>query len=225
MHADGVLARFAPAAPAALFKLDHGGPVLAVAVSRDGQTIVSGGADQSVRVWDAATGQLKSQMTGHTGSVHALAFTPDEALVVSAAADRTLRLWDVAGGRQLKQVATTAETVYAIAVHPSGQTVAAGGADRAVHLVNLISGATERTLLGHADFVQGVAYNPAGTTLLSYGYAGHLRIWGLATAMPLLETRVGRIGNAAAFDPLGGRIVVADGDGTASIIEVPAAAR
>lgn len=225
LHADGTLARWAPAVPTALFKLDHGGPVLAVAVSRDGRTIVSGGADQSVRVWDAATGQQRAQMGGHTGPIHALAFTPDDAFVVSAAADRTLRLWDVAGGRQLKQVATTGETVYAIAVHPSGQTVAAGGADRAVQLVNLLSGATERTLSGHGDFIHGVAYNPSGSTLLSYGYAGELRIWGLATATPLLDTRVGRIGNAAAFDPRGERIVIADGDGTAAIIEVPPAAR
>lgn len=225
LHADGTLARWAPAVPMALFKLDHGGPVLAVAVSRDGRTVVSGGADQSVRVWDAVTGQQRAQMGGHTGAIHALAFTPDEAFVVSAAADRTLRLWDVAGGRQLKQVATTPETVYALAVHPAGQTVAAGGADRAVHLVNLLSGATERTLAGHGDFLHGVAFNPAGTALLSYGYAGELRIWGLTTAAPLLDTRVGKIGNAAAYDPRGERIVVACGDGTASILEVPAGAR
>ena len=223
--ADGTLARFAPAAPLPLFKLDHGGPVLAVVVSRDGQTVVSGGTDLTVRVWDAATGQQRAQMGGHTGAVHALAFTPDEAFVVSAGADRTLRLWDVAGGRQLKQLATTEETVYAVAVHPDARTVAAGGADRSVHLVNLVSGATERTLSGHPDFVHGVAFNPAGTTLLSYGYAGQLRIWGLAAAAPLLETRVGRIGNFAAFDRVGERVVLANGDGTATVVGIPAAAR
>ena len=225
VQADGVLARWTLAATAPLFKLDHGGPVLAVVISRDGQSIVSGGADNTVRVWDAATGQQRAQMAGHTAAVHALAFTPDEALVVSAAADRTLRLWDVGGGRQLKQVATTEETVYSIAVHPAGQTVAAGGADRAVHLVNLVSGAVERTLAGHGDFVHSVAFNPAGTTLLSYGYAGELRIWGLAAATPVLDLRVGRIGNSAAFDAKGERVVVANGDRTASIIEVPAHAR
>lgn len=222
---DGAVTRWALATPAPLFKLDHGGPVLSVVVSRDGGTIVSGGADQSVRVWDAATGQQRSQMTGHTAAVLALAFSPDEAFVVSASGDRSLRLWDVGGGRQLKRVAATEETVYAVAVHPDGRTVAAGGADRAVHLINLVSGATERSLSGHGDYVHAVAFNRAGTTLLSYGYAGELRIWGLSTGGPLYDTRLGRIGNAAAFDAKGERIVVANGDRTASIIEVPAAAR
>lgn len=225
VQADGLLARWSLASPAALLKLDHGGPVLAAVISRDGQVIVSGSADNSVRIWDAVTGQQRAQMAGHTAAVHALAFNPDESLVVSAAADRTLRLWDVGGGRQLKQVATTEETVYAVAIHPSGQTVAAGGADRSVHLVNLLSGAVERSLAGHTDYVHGVSFNPAGTTLLSYGYAGELKIWGLAVGTPVLDVRVGRIGNSAAFDPKGERIVVANGDRTASIMEVPAGAR
>ncbi|MFM8893405.1 MAG: WD40 repeat domain-containing protein [Planctomycetia bacterium] len=222
---DGMFTRGALATPAPLFKLDHGGPVLSVVVSRDGGTIVSGGADQSVRVWDAATGQQRSQMAGHTGPVLALAFSPDEAFVVSASGDRSLRLWDVGGGRQLKRVAATEETVYSVAVHPDGRTVAAGGADRAVHLVNLVSGATERSLAGPGEYVHAVAFHRAGTTLLSYGYAGELRIWGLSTGGTLFDTRLGRIGNAAAFDAKGERIVVANGDRTASIVEVPAAAR
>jgi hypothetical protein len=73
--------------------------------------------------------------------------------------------------------------------------------------------------------VHAVAFNRAGTTLLSYGYAGELRIWGLTTGGTLFDTRLGRIGNSAAFDAKGERIVVANGDRTASIIEVPAAAR
>jgi len=220
-HADGMLARWTAASPAPLFKLDHGGPVLAVAVSRDGETIVSGGSDLAVRVWDGRTGQQRAQMTGHTGAVHALAFTPDEAFVVSAGADRTIRLWDVGGGRQLKQVATTDATQYAVAVQPDGRRVAAGGADRVVRLFDLATGAVEKTLAGHGDFVHGVAFNPNGTSLLSYGYAGSLRIWNPADGAARFETTVGRIGNYASFSPDGDRVVVANGDATASIVGLP----
>jgi WD40 repeat protein len=220
-HADGMLARWTAASPAALFKLDHGGPVLTVAVSRDGETIVSGGSDLSVRVWDGRTGQQRAQMTGHTAAVHALAFTPDDAFVVSAGADRTIRLWDVGGGRQLKQVATTEATQYAVAVQPDGRRVAAGGADRLVRLFDLATGAVERTLEGHGDFIHGVAFSPTGTSLLSYGYAGSLRIWNPADGVARFETSVGRIGNSASFAPDGDRVVVANGDATASIVGLP----
>jgi WD40 repeat protein len=160
-------------------------------------------------------------MTGHTAAVHALAFTPDDAFVVSAGADRTIRLWDVGGGRQLKQVATTEATQYAVAVQPDGRRVAAGGADRLVRLFDLATGAVERTLEGHGDFIHGVAFSPTGTSLLSYGYAGSLRIWNPADGVARFETSVGRIGNSASFAPDGDRVVVANGDATASIVGLP----
>ncbi|MFM7076374.1 MAG: WD40 repeat domain-containing protein [Planctomycetaceae bacterium] len=224
-QADGRLTRHVSGAPAALLKLDHGGAVLAVAVSQDGGTIVSAGADRIVRVWDGTTGQQRAQLQGHEGPIHALALSPDEALVVSAGADKTLRLWDLGGARQLKILATTPETVYGVAIDPGGTQVAAGGADRTVRLLNLATGAAEGALAGHGDFVQSVAYAPSGAVLLSCGYAGEVRFWGRAGGAPLADTRVGRIGNHAAFDPAGARIVVSGGDGTATILDVPAAAR
>ena len=47
---------------------EAGSPVCSVAFSPDGTRIVSGSADNTVRVWDAATGQPVGQpLTGHTG--------------------------------------------------------------------------------------------------------------------------------------------------------------
>ncbi len=49
-----------------------------VAFSPDGTRIASGSDDNTVRVWDAATGQpIGEPLTGHTGSVHSVAFSPD----------------------------------------------------------------------------------------------------------------------------------------------------
>ena len=51
--------------------------VTSVAFSPDGKRIVSGSADQTVKVWDAATGQEPSTLKGHTGAVTSVAFSPD----------------------------------------------------------------------------------------------------------------------------------------------------
>ena len=88
---NGELDSWAYASPTFVRRFDHGGPVYGVAVSRDGTTIVSGSADQTLRIWDVKTGQQRAQLSGHQGSVHSVAFTPDESMVISTSADRTVR--------------------------------------------------------------------------------------------------------------------------------------
>jgi len=224
-HADGHVAQWAYASPIQLRQFNHGGPVYAVAISRDGRTIVSGSNDRTVRIWDVTTGQQRAQLSGHGAAVHAVALSPDESLIVSSSADQTVRLWDIVGAKQLKQLAVVDETKYAVAIHPNGQTVAAGGADRKIHLINLLTGATERELDGHDDYIHSVTFNPSGTRLLSYTYAGDLRVWDSASDRQLFQQVVGRIGNFASYAPDGAHVLLSNGDGTARLIELPASAR
>src|SRR5262249_56759724 len=51
--------------------------VSSVAVSPDGQRIVSGNLDSTVKVWDVDTGQATLTFKGHWGSVTGVAFSPD----------------------------------------------------------------------------------------------------------------------------------------------------
>ena len=51
----------------------HKGGVWALAISADGERIVSGGDDAMVRIWDAASGQAMYAAAGHAGAVRAVA--------------------------------------------------------------------------------------------------------------------------------------------------------
>jgi len=78
----------------------HTGPVLALAVR--GGTLVSGGADRTLRVWK--DGKLVRTIANHWEPVHALAWSPDGRYLASGSADRTVRVWQPEIGRLVRIV-------------------------------------------------------------------------------------------------------------------------
>jgi WD40 repeat protein len=74
----------------------HTDSVSSVAFSPDGQHIVSGSWDRTIRVWNAMTGETAAgPFTGHTGWVESVAFSPDGQYIVSGSIDRTIRVSNV----------------------------------------------------------------------------------------------------------------------------------
>ena len=72
-----------------------------MAFSPDGRRIVSGSYDETVKVWDAATGQEILTLKGHTGCVLSVAFSPDGRRIVSGSDDKTVKVWDAATGQEI----------------------------------------------------------------------------------------------------------------------------
>ena len=77
---------------------------MSVAASHDGQMLASASWDQTVRIWNVATGRQMGKFEGHEGRVHSVAFSPDGRTVVSTCEDRITRFWDVATGKAVKKI-------------------------------------------------------------------------------------------------------------------------
>jgi len=100
----------------------HAGPVLTMAFSPSGRTIITTSADRSLKVWASDDGHLLRSFSHHTEAVHALAFRPgagtnEAAPVVCASAgdDCTVRVWQPEIGRMVRIVCQHEGSVFAIA--------------------------------------------------------------------------------------------------------------
>jgi hypothetical protein len=72
----------------------HQNSVNSVAFSPDGQRIVSGSYDNSVRVWDAVSGTQLLKLEGHQAWVWSVAFSPDGSSIISAGTEGWI-LWEL----------------------------------------------------------------------------------------------------------------------------------
>ena len=72
-----------------------GDAVSSVVFSPDGNTLASGGRDDTVRLWDVATGENIKTLRGHWNDVNSVVFSPDGKTLASGSDDNTIRFWDV----------------------------------------------------------------------------------------------------------------------------------
>src|ERR1051326_7849700 len=83
-------------APEVVLQTGHTASVNTIAVSPDGRFLVSGSTDNSLKVWDLASGNVLRTLYGHTGAVLTAAISRDGRLIASGGQDATVRVWNVA---------------------------------------------------------------------------------------------------------------------------------
>src|SRR5215472_13745845 len=73
----------------------HSDPVKSVAFAPDGRTALFGSSDNTVKLWDVASGTETRTFTGHSDPVTSVAFAPDGRTALSSSDDKTVKLWDL----------------------------------------------------------------------------------------------------------------------------------
>ncbi|HEY9599911.1 MAG TPA: WD40 repeat domain-containing protein, partial [Cyanophyceae cyanobacterium] len=166
----------------------------AIAITPDGQLMVSGGNDRIITIRHLKTGRIIRTFTGHTNSIYSLCLSPDGQTLVSGGRDTTLKIWDFSTvnkyssislarrviGDGLKDILTGhSDSINCISMSPDGQIIASGSEDNTIKVWNLLTRECLATLEGHEAGVKAVIISADGQLLVS-GSADHaIKLWQL----------------------------------------------
>ncbi|RCG31275.1 hypothetical protein DQ384_11145 [Sphaerisporangium album] len=180
----------------------HLGEVRAVALSRDGRMMATGGSDSLIRLWDMSTRRpIGRPLAGHAGTVTSVAFGTDGRTLVSAGEDRTVQLWDIEGRRRTAPIAVG--DTGPIVLGPGGATFFTG-----TRLWDLGS----RRPLGEPleTATSSVAFSPDGRIMATADLERNVRLWDTAIARQIGPAFTGATGPLA-FSPDGAFLLTSTG--------------
>jgi WD40 repeat protein len=166
----------------------HSDEVFSVAYSPDGRYLASGSIDQTIKIWEVATGKELRTLTGHSGGVFLVAYSPDGRYLASGSSDKTIKIWEVATGKELHTLTVYSYLYGADVVYsPDGRYLASRSDDKTIKIWEVATGKELRTLTGHSGPVLSVVYSPDGRYLASGGGLrdNTIKIWQVATGKVL----------------------------------------
>jgi hypothetical protein len=153
--------------------------------SPNGQRIVTGSRDGSVRVWNRTPqGSWNSSLLqGHHGWLSVAIFFPNGRNILTASDDETVRIWrqDISGAWRatlLPSERGESGFVYSAAISANGKRILTASSKR-VHLWSLDSEGKwmDQVLLKSADYAQAVALSPDGSHAVAGLLSGKVSIW------------------------------------------------
>ncbi|QLE54868.1 serine/threonine-protein kinase [Nostoc sp. TCL26-01] len=199
----------------------HKNSVAAIAITPDGQIIVSCGDDNTIKLSHLATGAEIATLQGHSQKVNAIAISPDGKILVSGSDDNTIKVWNLQTKAEIRTIYGHSDAVHALAISPNGKTLVSGSDDNTVKVWNLATGRRIDTLIGHTFWVRSVAISPDGVTIASGSFDKTIKIWDLDKAS-LTHTLAGNSETitAIAFSPNGTTLASASRDRTIKIWNV-----
>ncbi|MBD2078310.1 PQQ-binding-like beta-propeller repeat protein [Phormidium sp. FACHB-592] len=168
--------------------------VYSIALGLTGERIISGGGDNTVRIWDAATGkQIGQPLTGHVKPVYSVAFSADGKRIISGSVDKTIRIWDATTGKPISQPLIGHKNgVHSVAFSADGKRIISGSGDKTIRIWDAATGKPiSQPLIGHKNGVHSVAFSADGKQIVSGSGDSTIRIWDATTGKPIGQPLIG----------------------------------
>ncbi len=196
----------------------HSGKVSSITICPDTQSLVSGCADKTIKVWNVNTGKVIRTLSQNSAEVSSVAVSPDGNLLAVGSCNTprsNVKVWHISTGKLLHTLLGHQKPVNCVAISSDGQILASGS--NKIKIWNLHNGDRICTLW-HSSVVNAAVISPDGTMLISGSSDNKIRLWNPHTGEPL-RTLNGHSGGvkSVAVSPDGQILVSGSSDKTIKI--------
>jgi len=155
----------------------HTSAVAALAITPDAKRLVSVSNDNSIKVWDAATGKLVRTLEGHTGWVGSVVISPDSTRAYTAGGDALIRVWDIKTGQQVGELEGHTIAVRGLALAAGGKLLVSVASDKTVRLWGTTTGKFIRKFGDETQSLESVAISTDGARIFVGNDVGIITVY------------------------------------------------
>jgi serine/threonine protein kinase len=167
----------------------HSQAVTCVAISPDGQTLLSGSADSTIKAWNLSTSEEIYTLSSW-GAIQSVLFGLNGKILVIGS-EQQIKLIELLTGKEIYTIETP---VRCLAISPDSQRLV-GGSASAVKVWEITTGKPIRTMQKHSGYVMSVAISPDSRTLVSGGTDSTIKVY--SRSMSSLTGHVGAVNSLA----------------------------
>ena len=190
----------------------HSEAVHCACFSADDEYILSGGADNTIRLWEVGTLKCLKVFEGHSDEVRAVAFLPGCRRFVSGSFDMSIKVWNIENGNCETTIGGHELDITSLAVTKDGKRILSSSYDGIIKLWDLHTGECLKTYRGHNRGVIEVALAPDNSSFVSTAFDNTMKIWNLNTAECVHTFNHDYRVNSAKYTPNGRCIITGSSD-------------
>ncbi len=196
------------------------GAVAAAAVHPNGQTVVTGSWDQSLKFWDVSTGQSRQRIPeAHNGYINSVDFSHDGKHLVTGGDDGVAIIWDYANAKKVRTLEGHRSGVNLAIYSPDDKVILTASRDRTLRLWNANNGDLIQEFAdGHEWAVLSAGFSPDGARIVSGSEDNKAVLWDAMTGEQIAQIKGHTAAvTSVAFSNDGQRILTASRDNTAKL--------
>lgn len=163
---------------------EHSSDIYAVRFHPLGNSLVSGGYDRLVKLYDVETQTVIGTFEGHRSSISSISFNARGNMIITGSKDSTIRFWDIISGLCIKTISSHLGEVTSVETNRSGNLMLSSSKDNSNRLWDIRMHKAVRRFKGHQNTSKNLiraSFGPNEMFVTSGSEDGFAYVWDVDT--------------------------------------------